>query len=199
MMLIEFGSVIIAYLVGSIPAGLLVSKFSGGIDPRQAGSKNIGATNVMRVAGKKAAALTLIGDLLKGLLPVAAARLFNLTEEGLLLVGLSAILGHIFPVYLKFKGGKGVATSFGVFLGIAPLIALIALLIWIAGISFSKYSSVGALSAFAALPFLAVLLKPEMKFVLFSTIISILVYIRHKENIQRLIAGREEQAHRNEG
>ncbi|MDC4206279.1 MAG: glycerol-3-phosphate 1-O-acyltransferase PlsY [Candidatus Manganitrophus sp.] len=198
-MLIEFGSVIIAYLVGSIPAGLLVSKFSGGIDPRQAGSKNIGATNVMRVAGKKAAALTLIGDLLKGLLPVAAARLFNLPEEGLLLVGLSAILGHIFPVYLKFKGGKGVATSFGVFLGIAPLIALIALLIWIAGISFSKYSSVGALSAFAALPFLAVLLKPEMKFVLFSTIISILVYIRHKENIQRLIAGREEQAHRNEG
>ncbi len=198
-MLIEFGSLIIAYLVGSIPVGLLISKFSGGVDPRQAGSKNIGATNVMRVAGKKAAALTLIGDLLKGLLPVAAARPFNLPEEGLLLVGLSAILGHIFPVYLKFKGGKGVATSFGVFLGIAPLIALIALLIWIAGISFSKYSSVGALSAFAALPFLAVLLKPEMKFVLFSTIISILVYIRHKENIQRLIAGREEQAHRNEG
>lgn len=198
-MFIEFGSLIIAYLVGSIPVGLLISKFSGGVDPRQAGSKNIGATNVMRVAGKKAAALTLIGDLLKGLLPVAAARLFNLPEEGLLLVGLSAILGHIFPVYLKFKGGKGVATSFGVFLGIAPLIALIALLIWIAGISFSKYSSVGALSAFAALPFLAVLLKPEMKFVLFSTIISILVYIRHKENIQRLITGREEQAHRNEG
>lgn len=198
-MLIEFGSVIIAYLVGSVPAGLLVSKFSGGIDPRQAGSKNIGATNVMRVAGKKAAALTLIGDLLKGLLPVAAARLLEIPEEGLLLVGLGAILGHIFPVYLKFKGGKGVATSFGVFLGLAPLIALIALLIWIAGISFSKYSSVGALSAFAALPFLAVLLKPEMKFVLFSTIISILVYIRHKENIQRLIAGREEQAHRNEG
>lgn len=198
-MRIEIGSVIIAYLVGSIPVGLLISKFSEGIDPRQAGSKNIGATNVMRVAGKKAAALTLVGDLLKGLLPVAAARLLEIPEEGLLLIGLAAILGHIFPVYLKFKGGKGVATSFGVFLGLAPLIALLALLIWIAGISFSKYSSVGALSAFAALPFLAVLLKPEMKFVLFSTIISILVYIRHKENIQRLIAGREEQAHRNEG
>lgn len=198
-MLMVFGSVVLAYLVGSIPAGLLVSKYSGGVDPRQAGSKNIGATNVMRVAGKKAAALTLIGDLLKGLLPITAARLFNIPEEGLLLIGLSAVLGHVFPVYLKFKGGKGVATSFGVFLGIAPLIALIALLIWIAGIFLGKYSSVGALSAFAALPFLAVLLKPEMKFVLFSTIISILVYIRHKENIQRLIAGREEQAHRNEG
>lgn len=188
----------IAYLVGSIPVGLLISKSVEGVDPRQAGSRNIGATNVMRVVGKKAAALTLIGDLLKGLLPVAGARLLEIPEEGLLWVGFAAILGHIFPVYLKFKGGKGVATSFGVFLGLAPLIAFIALLIWIAGISFSKYSSVGALSAFAALPFLAILLKPEMKFVLFSTIISILVYIRHQENIQRLIAGREERAHRNE-
>jgi glycerol-3-phosphate acyltransferase PlsY len=195
---LEIGSVIIAYLVGSIPVGLLISKYIEGVDPRQTGSKNIGATNVMRVVGKKAAALTLIGDLLKGLLPVAAARLLGIPEEGLLLVGLAAILGHIFPVYLKFKGGKGVATSFGVFLVLAPPIAFVALLIWIAGISFSKYSSVGALSAFAALPILAVLLKPEMKFVLVSTIISILVYIRHKENIQRLIAGREEQAHRNE-
>ncbi len=198
-MLIEFGSVLIAYLVGSVPVGLLISKCIQGVDPRQAGSKNIGATNVMRVAGKKAAALTLIGDLLKGLLPAAGARLLEMPEEGLLLVGLAAILGHIFPVYLKFKGGKGVATSFGVFLALAPLVAFVALLIWIAGIIFSKYSSVGALSAFAALPLLAVLLKPEMKFILFSTIISILVYIRHKENIQRLIAGREEQAHRNEG
>ena len=197
--MLEIGWIIAAYLLGSIPVGLLISRFSQGVDPRQAGSKNIGATNVMRVAGKKAAALTLIGDLLKGFLPVAAARLLDLPEQALLLVGLGAILGHIFPVFLKFKGGKGVATSFGVFLSLAPLIALIALLIWIAGISLSKYSSVGALCAFAALPFLAVLLKPEMKFILFSTIISILVYIRHMENIQRLIAGREEQAHRNEG
>lgn len=196
--MLEIGWIIAAYLLGSIPIGLVVAIFTHGVDPRRAGSKNIGATNVMRVAGKKAAALTLIGDLLKGLLPVAAARFLGISEEGLLLVGLAAILGHIFPVYLQFKGGKGVATSFGVFLVLAPLIALIALLIWIAGISLGKYSSVGALSAFAALPFLAVLLKPEMKFVLFSTIISILVYIRHRENIQRLIAGREEQAHRNE-
>lgn len=195
----EIGWIIGAYLLGSIPVGLLISKSTQGLDPRQAGSKNIGATNVMRVAGKKAAALTLIGDLLKGLLPVAVARFLGMSDEGLLWVGFGAILGHIFPVYLHFKGGKGVATSFGVFLALAPLIALLALLIWIAGMSLSKYSSVGALSAFAALPFLAVLLKPEMKFILFSTIISILVYIRHKENIQRLIAGREEQAHRNEG
>ncbi|TAK09427.1 MAG: glycerol-3-phosphate 1-O-acyltransferase [Candidatus Manganitrophaceae bacterium] len=195
----EIGWIIGAYLLGSIPVGLLISKSTQGLDPRQAGSKNIGATNVMRVAGKKAAALTLIGDLLKGLLPVAVARFLGMSDEGLLWVGFGAILGHIFPVYLHFRGGKGVATSFGVFLALAPLIALLALLIWIAGMSLSKYSSVGALSAFAALPFLAVLLKPEMKFILFSTIISILVYIRHKENIQRLIAGREEQAHRNEG
>lgn len=197
--MLEIGWIILAYLVGSIPAGLFVSKIVQGVDPRQGGSRNIGATNVMRVAGKKAAALTLIGDLLKGLAPVASARFLGLSEVGLLLVGFAAILGHIFPIYLKFIGGKGVATSFGVFLALAPSIALVALLIWIAGFSLGKYSSVGALSAFAALPFLAVLLKPEMKFILFSTIISILVYIRHKENIQRLIAGREEQAHRNEG
>src|SRR5579884_1781285 len=197
--MLEIGWVIIAYLLGSIPVGLLISKSTQGVDPRQAGSKNIGATNVLRVVGKKAAALTLFGDLLKGFLPVAAARFFGVADAALLWVGFAAILGHIFPVYLNFKGGKGVATSFGVFLVLAPSIALVALLIWLAGMSFSKYSSVGALSAFAALPFLAILLKPEMKFVLFATIISILVYIRHKENIQRLIAGREEQAHRNEG
>jgi len=197
--MLESGWIIIAYLLGSIPVGLLISRLSQGVDPRQAGSKNIGATNVMRVAGKKAAVLTLIGDLLKGLLPVAGARFLEIQDLWLFSVGFAAILGHIFPVYLRFKGGKGVATSFGVFLGLAPLIAFVSLLIWIVGITFGKYSSVGALSAFAALPLLAVLLKPEMKFVLFSTIISILVYIRHKENIQRLIAGREEQAHRNEG
>lgn len=196
--MIEIGWILAAYLLGSIPVGLLISTTTEGIDPRQAGSKNIGATNVMRVAGKKAAALTLVGDLLKGLLPIVGARWIGLPDEALLAVGFAAILGHIFPLFLKFKGGKGVATSFGVFLALAPAIALAALAIWVAAASLTRYSSVGALSAFASLPFLALLLKPETKFVLFSSIISILVYIRHKENIQRLISGQEKQAHRNE-
>ncbi|MBI3803413.1 MAG: glycerol-3-phosphate 1-O-acyltransferase PlsY [Nitrospirae bacterium] len=194
--MLALGSIIAAYLLGSVPVGLIVSRSTEGIDPRKGGSKNIGATNVMRVAGKKAAALTLLGDLLKGLLPVVGARLLGLPEEALLFVGFAAIVGHIFPLFLKFKGGKGVATSFGVFLGLSPIIALSALVIWIAAAWLTRYSSVGALSAFGALPLLAYLFKPDTKFILFSSIISILVYIRHKENIQRLLSGQEKQAHR---
>ncbi|MGB3942322.1 MAG: glycerol-3-phosphate 1-O-acyltransferase PlsY [Candidatus Manganitrophaceae bacterium] len=190
------GWMVAAYLIGSIPVGLLISKTTGGIDPRKGGSRNIGATNVLRTVGKKAALFTLVGDLLKGLLPVAGARWFGLSEEVVLFTGFAVILGHLFPIFLRLKGGKGVATSFGVFLILAPSIALISLLIWIVGFYLSKYSSVGALSAFGALPFVVFLLKSDIKLTLFASIISILVYIRHKENIRRLIAGREERAHR---
>ncbi|MFY9270898.1 MAG: glycerol-3-phosphate 1-O-acyltransferase PlsY, partial [Candidatus Manganitrophaceae bacterium] len=175
------GWMVAAYLIGSIPVGLLISKTTGGIDPRKGGSRNIGATNVLRTVGKKAALFTLVGDLLKGLLPVAGARWFGLSEEVVLFTGFAVILGHLFPIFLRLKGGKGVATSFGVFLILAPSIALISLLIWIVGFYLSKYSSVGALSAFGALPFVVFLLKSDIKLTLFASIISILVYIRHKE------------------
>lgn len=188
--------IFMSYLIGSVPFGLLVSKTIRGIDPRRQGSRNIGATNVLRVAGKKEAALTLICDFLKGLLPVLFARGVGVSEEAVLLVGLAPIIGHIFPVFLKFKGGKGVATSFGVFSGLAPYIALSALVLWIGGVYFGKYSSIGALTAFGALPFLSLLLKPDTLFVFFSSAIALLVYIRHRENIYRLLKGTEGHAQR---
>src|SRR3569832_414954 len=186
----EIGMILAAYLIGSIPFGLLISKIRG-VDPRRGGSGNIGATNVLRVVGKKEAALTLIFDALKGFAPIFASGLLELQEQAILIVAFAVILGHIFPVFLKFKGGKGVATSFGVFLALAPKIALVALILWIAGVYLGKYSSIGALTAFGALPFLALLLKREPGLILFASVIAVLVYIRHWENIQRLIQGKE--------
>jgi len=182
---------VVAYAIGSIPFGLLISKAMSGIDPREAGSGNIGATNVLRVAGKKQAILTLAGDVLKGLFPIGLAHFFKIEQQGILLIGFSAIFGHVFPALLQFKGGKGVAVSLGVFLGIAPNVVFIALMIWIGGVVFGKYSSIGALAAFGALPFIAFFLKPEPEFVLFSFAVSTLVYFRHKDNILRLVRGEE--------
>lgn len=192
----EIGMILASYLIGSIPFGLLISKMIGGVDPRGQGSGNIGATNILRVVGKKEAILTLICDALKGSTPIFAAGLLELQKEAVLFVALAVILGHIFPVFLKFKGGKGVATSFGAFLALTPKIALFALVLWVGGVVLGKYSSIGALTAFGALPFLAFFLRPEPDFILFASIVSVLVYIRHWENIQRLIKGTEGQAQR---
>ncbi len=183
--------IVSAYAIGSIPSGIWISKWMSGIDPRHGGSGNIGATNVLRVVGKKAAILTLAADILKGIFPVLLARFLGVEQQTILLMGFFAILGHAFPYPLQFKGGKGVAVSLGVFLGIAPIIALLAFVIWVGGVKMGKYSSVGALAAFGALPFLTLLLKPEPEFVLFAFVLSVLVYFRHKENICRLIQGEE--------
>jgi glycerol-3-phosphate acyltransferase PlsY len=193
-MIILIVFIVIAYAIGSIPFGLLISKSMSGIDPREAGSGNIGATNVLRVAGKKQAALTLAGDILKGVFPVCLAKYFGIEQQGIILVGFSAILGHVFPVLLKFKGGKGVAVSLGVFLGIAPKIALVALIIWIGGVTLGRYSSIGALTAFGALPLIAIWFKSEPGFLLFSFAVTAIVYFRHKENIIRLMRGEEKSS-----
>ncbi|MBI3359369.1 MAG: glycerol-3-phosphate 1-O-acyltransferase PlsY [Nitrospirae bacterium] len=182
---------IVAYAIGSIPFGVWISRAMSGIDPRQAGSRNMGATNVLRVVGKGPAMLTLAGDILKGIFPVWLAQLFRMEQQSIFLVGFSAILGHLFPVFIMFKGGKGVAVSFGVFLGVAPKIAFISFIIWLCGVTMGRYSSIGALAAFGALPFLALLFKPTPAFVLFSLMVSVLVYFRHKENIFRLVRGEE--------
>ncbi len=183
-----------AYLLGSIPAGLWVAKSLRGIDPRQSGSGNVGATNVLRVAGKKEAALTLAADILKGFLPVMMAQFLKIEPRLVLFVGFSAILGHVFPVFLRFKGGKGVAVSLGVFFGIAPVIALLALMIWLGAVYGWRYSSVGALAAFGALPLLTLWLKPTLDFMIFSLLLSALVYFRHRDNIRRLLQGTEKRA-----
>ena len=182
-----------AYLVGSVPSGILISMASRGIDPRLKGSGNIGATNILRVVGKKEAAMTLLMDILKGLIPVGAAFLFKIEQPLIFFIGGSAILGHIFPVFLNFQGGKGVAVSFGVFLGVAPKIAFIAFVIWWIGFLVGRYSSTGALAAFGSLPFLALLIRPDPAFVAFSTLLSILVFFRHWDNIRRLLQGEEKQ------
>jgi glycerol-3-phosphate acyltransferase PlsY len=183
--------ILVAYLAGSIPSGVWVARACGGKDLRQSGSGNIGATNALRVLGKKAAVLTLMGDILKGAIPVGMARLLDLREVALLFVGLAAILGHLFPLYLRLKGGKGVATSFGVFLAMVPSVAATCLVVWGCGIYFGKYASVGALSAFAALPFATFFWTGKMNLVFFAALVSILVCLRHTENIQRLIRGTE--------
>jgi glycerol-3-phosphate acyltransferase PlsY len=183
--------ILVAYLVGSIPSGVWVARACGGEDLRKSGSGNIGATNALRVLGKKAAVWTLVGDVLKGVFPVGVAHLLDFKEAALLLVGLAAILGHLFPLYLRFKGGKGVATSFGVFLAMVPAVAATCLVVWGCGMYFGKYSSVGALAAFAALPFATFFWTGRMNLVFFAVLVSTIVCLRHAENIQRLIRGTE--------
>jgi glycerol-3-phosphate acyltransferase PlsY len=181
-----------AYLVGAIPFGLLFGKALGGVDVRAVGSRNIGATNVLRAAGKKAAILTLVADCLKGLFPVLLAATLFSGELISVLSGVAAILGHNFPVYLRFKGGKGVATSFGVVLAVAPGIGLVCLIAWAATAVFWKYSSLSALIAFTLYPLVTFAVHEESKLQGFlSLFVFGMIYYRHRENIKRLIAGTE--------
>jgi glycerol-3-phosphate acyltransferase PlsY len=181
-----------AYLVGAIPFGLLFGKSLGGVDVRAVGSGNIGATNVLRAAGKKAAVLTLVADCLKGLFPVLLAATLFSAELITVLSGVAAILGHNFPVYLRFKGGKGVATSFGVVLAVAPGTGLICLIAWAATAFFWKYSSLSALIAFTLYPLVTFAFHGESKLQGFlSLFVFGMTYYRHRENIKRLIAGTE--------
>jgi glycerol-3-phosphate acyltransferase PlsY len=150
--------IVASYLVGAIPFGLLFGKLFANVDVRTMGSGNIGATNVLRAAGKKAAILTLIADALKGLGPVLIVRALFQDDVTTALSGAAAVLGHNFPLYLGFKGGKGVATSFGVVFGVSPWIGLFCLMTWLVAASLWRYSSLSALVAFAAYPILSFLL-----------------------------------------
>ena len=181
-----------AYLVGAIPFGLLFGKALGGIDVRAVGSGNIGATNVLRAAGKKAAILTLIADCLKGLLPVLLAATLFPGELISVLSGVAAILGHNFPVYLGFKGGKGVATSFGVVLAIAPGTGLACLTAWAVAAVIWKFSSLSALIAFTLYPLTTFAVHGDSRPQGFlSLFVFGMIYFRHRENIKRLIEGTE--------
>ncbi|MHB8844631.1 MAG: glycerol-3-phosphate 1-O-acyltransferase PlsY [Nitrospirota bacterium] len=184
--------ILASYMVGAIPFGLLITRVMGGIDVRTVGSGNIGATNVLRAAGKKAAVLTLLADCLKGFIPVfVALRLFDDAWIPVL-SGVAAIVGHNFPVYLRFKGGKGVATSFGVVLAIAPLTGLICLFAWAGAAALWKYSSLAALVSFAFYPLMIFSFHGDSKPRAFlSLFVFALIYYRHRENIKRLLAGTE--------
>jgi glycerol-3-phosphate acyltransferase PlsY len=180
------------YLVGAIPFGLFFGKALGGVDVRTVGSRNIGATNVLRAAGKKAALLTLLADCLKGLIPVLLAATIFSDDRLSVLCGVAAILGHNFPVYLNFKGGKGVATSFGVVLAVAPWTGFACLLAWACAAALWKYSSLSALVAFAVYPFITFAVHGDSKPRAFlSLFVFAMIYYRHRENIRRLISGTE--------
>jgi acyl phosphate:glycerol-3-phosphate acyltransferase len=181
---------VIAYLIGAIPIGVILSKIKG-IDPRKTGSGNIGATNVMRAAGKIFGLLTLIGDILKGLIPTLIAINSGLSSPVIAAIGLATFLGHLFPVYLKFKGGKGVATALGVYVAINPYAILISIIIFILVFAKWRYVSLGSLIGTGVMPLALIAFKSPMEYTYLSLAVGILIFIKHKDNIKRLVAGKE--------
>ena len=179
------------YLLGAIPFGVVVSKALGLADPRTVGSKNVGFTNVLRMSGKKAGILTLIGDMGKGWVMGWAAMQWLTDERFIMLVALSAILGHIFSPFLNFKGGKGVATALGAVVGLSPSIGLLLLLIWLGAVAIWRYSSGGALAAFGFFPVLAIVNEQRPEFLVFSLVVSTLIWVKHRDNLVRLWKGTE--------
>ncbi len=185
------GMVLAAYVIGSIPFGVLVSRALGVVDPRTAGSGNIGFTNVLRVSGKAAGALTLTGDLGKGWLVGWTARTLVEQEPAVLLIAFTVVLGHSYPVFLGFRGGKSVATAMGALLGVAPWVGLGVVVTWCVALGLFRYSSGAALAAFAVLPILATGLGKGMVFVGFAAMLAGLIDYRHRDNIVRLWRGTE--------
>jgi len=180
-----------AYLLGSIATAVVVSRLFGLPDPRTIGSGNPGATNVLRTGNKLAALATLIGDLLKGLIPVVVARALDASELVIALTALAAFIGHIFPVFFQFKGGKGVATALGVLLGLSPWLGLGTLVVWLAMAFGLRYSSLAALTAALCAPLIAWLLHLNGVVLIAVGIMSALLIWRHLGNIQRLLQGQE--------
>lgn len=183
-----------SYLLGAIPVGILAGKICAGVDPREAGSRNIGFTNVLRVAGKSAGLVTLVGDMGKGAVAVLGARLLLGPSAGgweLAVVAAVAVLGHIFPVFLRFQGGKGVATALGVLLALDWAVGISLVLVWLVSAAIWRISSVAALIAFGVLPVLVWLIRPHTPMVILSFVIAGLIAYRHLDNIQRLLAGTE--------
>jgi glycerol-3-phosphate acyltransferase PlsY len=183
---------IAAYLIGAIPTGILLTRLSGAADIRKSGSGNIGATNVYRVAGKKLGILTLVGDALKGAIPVLAAmQLPGLAPAHIGAVAVAAFLGHCYPVYLGFKGGKGVATALGIFLVLCPLAVLGAFAIFAVLLWKWRYVSLGSIAAAAAIPLLVYFIDGRLAMVATTLFISLIVIWRHRQNITRLLNGSE--------
>ncbi|MFP4155359.1 MAG: glycerol-3-phosphate 1-O-acyltransferase PlsY [Halothiobacillaceae bacterium] len=185
------GLVLLGYLFGSISTAVLVARVLGLPDPRKEGSGNPGATNVLRLGGKRAALITLVGDLLKGLLPVLAARAMDLSPTAVALTAVAAFAGHLYPAFFGFKGGKGVATAAGVLLAMAPIVALVAITTWILGALLTRLSSLSALLAAIAAPLTAWLLGLPDATQLATGVIALLLVWRHRANVRRLIAGTE--------
>jgi len=183
--------VVFAYLLGSISAAIITCRLMGLPDPRSEGSNNPGATNVLRIGGKKAAAITLVGDFLKGLIPVLVAWMFGADDHVLAAVGLAAFLGHLYPLFFGFRGGKGVATALGVLLGISWPVALTCLATWLVMAKVFKISSLSALTAAVLAPLYMWWYEPSRAYLVMALVISVLLVWRHRSNIKRLLDGSE--------
>jgi len=180
-----------AYLLGAVPFGLLFSRAFGKRDPREVGSGNIGATNVLRTSGRLVGALTLLADIGKGAAPVAIAIGLSASELLIACVAMAAFLGHIFPVYLGFQGGKGVATMFGVILPWQPLIAVGAFATWLVMLVVTRYVSLASIAAGMAMPVLAWLGNDSMVILATTLLLAVIMTLRHSSNIRRLLAHEE--------
>ena len=181
---------IFCYLLGSLPFGVLVARFQN-IDLREHGSGNIGATNVTRVLGKKAGVITLVGDVLKGSLAVTAAAAFFEDALVIALAGLFAFLGHLYSVFLKFKGGKGVATGLGIFLYMMPVATFLSVVVVAVALRTSGYVALGSIAASLALPFFGLLLKMPPAYIGVSGFVALMVLYKHRDNIGRILNGTE--------
>lgn len=189
--MIEILAVAAAYLLGSVPFAVLSSRLFGLADPRTYGSGNPGATNVLRSGNKKAALVTLLGDALKGWLAVFLAQHFGLSDATIALVALAVFLGHLFPLFLKFKGGKGVATAAGVLLALDPWLGLLTLATWLLVAYVSRYSSLAALLAALLAPLYAATLHGADNLFGVVVLIALALIAKHWGNLQRLMAGQE--------
>lgn len=184
-----------AYFLGSLSSAIIVCRIFDLPDPRTKGSKNPGATNVLRLAGKREASYVLIGDMLKGAIPVVIANLIGLSSIAMAMIGLSAIFGHMFPIYYRFKGGKGVATALGVFFGFQFMMGVIACAIWLVVLRLFSYSSLSSLVTIIIAPFLSIYMLNNAGAFLPLCIVMLLVIIKHNQNISRLIEGEEPKTH----
>ncbi len=180
-----------AYLLGSISSAIIVCRIMGLPDPRTEGSNNPGATNVLRIGGKKAAGITLFGDMLKGLVPVACVHLFSDSAQLFALTAMAAFLGHLYPVFFGFKGGKGVATALGVQFGINWLLGLSVAAIWLFMAKGLKISSLAALVSMALAPVIIWFIWPSLELLVMQIIMTVILFWRHRSNIQNLISGEE--------
>lgn len=179
------------YLVGSVSAAIITCKLMGLEDPRSVGSNNPGATNVLRHGGKKAAIITLIGDMLKGLVPVIVVKMIEPAAGAIALTGLGAFLGHVFPVYYGFKGGKGVATFYGVLLGFSWMAGIAALLIWLLTAFVSKISSLSALVSALSAPLVLWYSSHSPELTVILGLMTALLFWRHRSNVSNIIDGKE--------
>ena len=190
-MLINIVLIFLAYLLGSISAAILVCKLLGLSDPRTGGSGNPGTTNVMRLHGKTAAFLTLTGDVFKGIIPVLLAKVIVGSEFIIALSGFAAFLGHIFPIYFKFKGGKGVATLIGILLATHWLLGLAYVITWILTAAIFRYSSLAALIATLSIPFYTYFLEQNFQYTVSFSMNAVILFWRHKSNIYNLLNNKE--------